>query len=232
MVKYIDTPLFGIVISILFFAIGQFISKKFKSPLTNPLLLSFVAIVIILLVFKIDFEVYNKGGSIITFFLGPATVVLAVPLFKQINLLKENLIPILTGITIGSLSGIVVIIILSRLFNLGDLLMLSLIPKSTTAPIAMELSAGLGGNPSLTAAFVLVTGMGGNIIGLSILKLFKIENKIAKGVALGTASHAIGTAKAIEIGEVEGAMGSISIGVAGIITVIIVPIILRIMSII
>lgn len=232
MVKYIDTPLFGIVISIFFFTLGQLIIKKYKSPILNPLLFSNISIIIFLLVFNIDFDVYNKGGSIITFFLGPATVVLAVPLFKQIKLLKENFISILAGITIGSISGIVVIVILSRIFNLSDLLMFSLIPKSTTTPIAMEISAELGGNPSLTAAFVVFTGIGGNIIGRYILKLFKIENKVAKGVALGTSSHAIGTARAIELGEEEGAMSSSSIGVAGIVTVLIAPVILKIMGII
>ena len=232
MVKYLDTPLFGIIISIFFFTLGQNIYKRSKSPFLNPLLLSYIAIISFLLVFNIDYEVYNKGGSIISFFLGPATVVLAIPLFKQINLLKENLIPILVGITIGSISGIVVLVILSRLLNLGDILMFSLIPKSTTTPIAIELSTELGGNPSLTTAFVVVTGIGGNIIGSYILQKFKIVNKIAKGIALGTASHAVGTARAIELGEEEGAMASSSIGVAGIITVFIAPVLLKIMGVI
>ncbi len=229
MIQYIDTPLFGVGISILVYTFSSYVSRKLRIKTLNPLLLSMLIIVGILLLLRIDYDVYNKGGQIISFFLGPATVVLAVPLYKQINLLKENLFPILIGILMGSISGIVSILLLGKLLNLDLILISSLIPKSTTTPIAMEISTLLGGNPSLTVTFVVITGLSGYIIGEKVLEIVGIKDPIAKGIALGTASHAIGTAKAIEMGEIEGAMSSLSIGVAGIITVFLVPLIIWLM---
>ncbi len=232
MIQYIDTPLFGVGISILVYTFSSYVSRKLRIKTLNPLLLSMLIIVGILLLLRIDYDVYNKGGQIISFFLGPATVVLAVPLYKQIYLLKENLFPILIGILMGSISGIVSILLLGKLLNLDLILISSLIPKSTTTPIAMEISTLLGGNPSLTVTFVVITGLSGYIIGEKVLEIVGIKDPIAKGIALGTASHAIGTAKAIEMGEIEGAMSSLSIGVAGIITVFLVPLIIWLMGII
>lgn len=232
MIQYIDTPLFGVGISILVYTFSSYVSRKLRIKTLNPLFLSMLIIVGILLLLRIDYDVYNKGGQIISFFLGPATVVLAVPLYKQINLLKENLFPILIGILMGSISGIVSILLLGKLLNLDLILISSLIPKSTTTPIAMEISTLLGGNPSLTVTFVVITCLSGYIIGEKVLEIVGIKDPIAKGIALGTASHAIGTAKAIEMGEIEGAMSSLSIGVAGIITVFLVPLIIWLMGII
>ena len=232
MIQYIDTPLFGVGISILVYTFSSYISGRLRIKILNPLLLTMIIIVGILLLLHIDYDIYNKGGQIISFFLGPATVVLAVPLYKQINLLKENLLPILTGILVGSISGIISILGLGKLFNLDLILISSLIPKSTTTPIAMEISTILGGNSSLTVTFVVITGLSGYIIGEKVLEIVGIKEPIAKGIALGTASHAIGTAKAIEMGEVEGAMSSLSIGVAGIITVFLVPLIILLIGII
>ena len=232
MIQYIDTPLFGVGISILVYTFSSYISRRLRIKILNPLLLTMIIIVGILLLLRIDYDIYNKGGQIISFFLGPATVVLAVPLYKQINLLKENLLPILTGILVGSISGIVSILGLGKLLNLDLILISSLIPKSTTTPIAMEISTILGGNSSLTVTFVVITGLSGYIIGEKVLEIVGIKDPIAKGIALGTASHAIGTAKAIEMGEVEGAMSSLSIGVAGIITVFLVPLIIWLIGII
>lgn len=230
MIDYFDTPIFGVAITIIAFAFSQYLNKRFKSPLLNPILISILTIIGFLVAFKIDYSIYNKGGSIITFFLGPATVVLSVPLYNEFNLLKENLLPIIIGILIGSLSGIISIIALGKLFNMDNSLILSLIPKSTTSAIAMPISSEIGGNPALTVAFVVITGVGGYIIGEKVLKTFKIKNKIAKGIAMGTTSHAAGTAKALEFGEVEGAMGSLAIGVAGLITVFLAPFIVNIFN--
>ncbi len=230
MIEYLNTPLFGVAISIAAFALGQFINKKFKISILNPLLISIVAIIGFLIYFNIDYEIYNKGGSVVSFFLGPATVVLAVPLYKQIKLLKQHALPIIIGIFLGSIAGIASIIILSKLFNLDELLMISLIPKSTTAAIAMDISKEIGGIPALTMGFVVITGSGGYIIGPFIFKLFKIENEIAKGISFGTASHAMGTAKAMEIGEVEGAMSSLAISVAGLITVFLAPFVISLLN--
>ncbi len=150
-------------------------------------------------------------------------MVLAVPLYKQIEKLKENAVPIIAGILVGSIVAILSVIYLGKLFKLDEVIILSLIPKSTTAAISMEISKEIGGIPALTMAATVIAGISGNIIGTSICKLFKIEYKTSIGLGLGTASHAVGTAKAMELGEIEGAMSSLSIGIAGLITVIIVP---------
>lgn len=225
--SYLQTPLFGVVLSIIMFSLAQFINKKTKLAILNPLLVTIVLIIGFLMFFNIDYSVYELGGNIISFFLGPATVVLAVPLYKQIKLLKRYLYPIIIGIFVGSLTGILSIIFMSKLFNLDEVLMLSLVPKSTTTAIAMEISSNIGGISSLTIAFVAVAGIFGYIFSPWILKLFKIHNKVAQGIAIGTSSHAMGTAKAMELGETEGAMSSLAISIAGLITVILSPLILN-----
>ena len=157
--------------------------------------------------------------KIITFFLGPATVVLAVPLYNQIALLKKNIIPILAGITIGSASAILSVIFLSKMVNLDRDILISILPKSITTAIGIEISKTLNGDTALTIVAIVATGIVGASIGPIICKWGKIENSIAKGIAIGTASHAVGTSKAIELGEVEGAMSGLAIGIAGIVTV-------------
>lgn len=223
MAKYIDTPIFGVLISILAFEIGVFINKKTKISFFNPLLISVTIIISFLLIFNIDYKTYNRGGSIISFLLGPATVVLVVPLYKQIENLKKNSLPILVGIFVGVLTAIISIYYLSKLFGLDEIIVLSLIPKSVTAAISMEVSREIGGIPSLTMAATVITGIVGNMVGPYIYKIFKIENEIAQGIGLGNGAHALGTAKAMELGEVQGAMGSLSISVAGLMTVFLAP---------
>lgn len=229
METYLDTALFGVTITIIAYSISLCINKKVKTAILNPIALSIIGIVGFLLYNNIDYEVYNKGGNIINFFIGPATVVLAVPLYKRIKLLKENFVAILLGILAGSLAGVISVIILGKVFELDNIIILSMIPKSTTSAIAIDIAAEIGGNPALAIAFVIATGILGNIIGPGILKAFGINNKIAKGISMGTASHVVGTAKAMELGEVEGAMSSLAIGIAGLITVLLIPFILRIM---
>lgn len=225
MKEILNNPLFWIFITLVAFEIGMAIHKKTKFPLFNPLLIAIVIVIGVLVVFKIDYEVYSLGGKFINSFLGPATVVLAVPLYKQLESLKENLWPILIGVFVGSVSSIVSIILLGKVFNLNETLIVSLIPKSVTTPIGVEVSKNLGGIPSVTIVAIVITGIFGAIIVPLVTKYFKIKNKIAIGVSIGTSAHALGTTKAIEMGETEGAMSSLSIGVAGIVTVIVAPII-------
>ncbi|WP_409226760.1 LrgB family protein [Gudongella sp. SC589] len=232
MLDYINTPIFGVGISILAFTISSYIARRTKIMLLNPLLVGMIIVVGILLAFDIDYETYNLGGQMITFFLGPATVVLAVPLYKQRALLKGNLIPILVGIVVGSAAGIIFVVLAGRLLGLDRLLIASLVPRSTTTPIAMEISTLLDGNPALTAIFVSVMGISGYMFGEKLLKLFGVNHPIARGIAIGTTSHAVGTAKAMELGEVEGAMSSLAISVAGIVTVLMVPGVLWLLNII
>lgn len=229
MIEYVDTPLFGITLTIIIFSISNALYKKLKNPLINPIVISIVLIIWVLKYFNIDITSYEKGGNMIGFFLGPATVALAIPIYKKINLLRKNFFTILIGIFIGSLAGILSVIVMSKLLRVDDIMLLSLIPKSTTSAIAIDLSKQIKGNPSITIAFVIATGTLGNIIGPSIFRLFKIKNKKARGIALGTASHIVGTAKAIELGETEGAMSSLAIGIAGIITVFLAPLIIKLL---
>ena len=223
---FISSPLFGILISLIAFEIGFWINKKTKISLLNPILIALVVIVFVLKVFDITFEDYKKGGDIISFFLAPATVALAIPLYKNIKLLKENAVPIIGGIFVGSSVGVTSIILLARAFKLDILLGLSLVPKSVTTPIGIEVSKQIGGIPEITVAAIIITGLTGAIIAETVFKFMKIKDPVAIGIAIGTSSHALGTSKAIEIGEAEGAMSSLAIGLAGLMTAIVAPIII------
>lgn len=215
------SPLFGIALSAVCFEIGVYLNKKTGSPIANPLLVGIILCIAVLKLFNIPFENFNKGGEIISMMLAPVTALLSVTIYNQLELLKKNLIPIIVGALCGSLTSVISAVILCRLFGLNDMLTASIIPKSVTTPIAMEISAQLGGNTGITVAAVVFTGILGAVLSPLLIKIFKIKNPIASGVAIGTASHAVGTSRAIELGETEGAMSGVSIGIAGIITVII-----------
>jgi len=218
-----NNVLFGIVLSLIAFEIGLFIYRKTNISFFNPLLIAIGFVICFLLAFNIDFESYNKGAQFINMFLGPCTVILAVPLYKQIDLLKEHSTSIIIGILVGSLIGIFSIIGLSYLLNLNGEIIKSLIPKSVTTPIGIEISSELGGLVPITVLAIVITGICGAVMGPTICKIFRIKDPVAVGISLGTAAHAVGTSKAIELGETEGAMSGLSIGVAGIITVLIAP---------
>lgn len=219
----LNTPVFGILLSVVAFEAGIIVSRKTKNPLLNPLLVAIILVILFLMGFGIPKEQYDSGGSFILFFLGPATVVLAVPLYKQIELLKKDLVPILLGILVGSTTSIMSVILLSRLFNVDLSIAVSMLPKSVTTAIGMEISKEIGGIVSLSVAVIVLTGITGAVIGPGLLKLFRITDEVAQGIAIGTASHAVGTSKAMELGETQGAMSGLSIGIAGIATVILVP---------
>lgn len=215
-----SSPLFGIVLCIFSFEIGLWINKKTKSPIANPLLLAIAFVIAILNVFRIPLDNFKIGGNIISMFLGPATAVLALSIYNQIEVLKKNFLPVLLGCLVGSLSSMASAYLLCKAFHLDDTIARSMIPKSVTTPIAMEVSKSLGGIVPVTVAVVVVTGILGCVLAPVFIRVFHIKNSIAAGVAIGTCSHALGTSKAIEIGEIEGAMSGIAIGVSGIITVI------------
>lgn len=222
-----DNVLFGVVLSLAAFEIGLFINRKTKIAILNPLLIAIALVIGFLTAFNIDFDTYNNGGKFINMFLGPSTVVLAVPLYKQIDLLKKNSKAILAGVFLGSFIGICLIIGISYLLGLDTTLIKSLIPKSVTTPIGISISSQIGGITAVTVLAIIITGVMGAVFGPAVCKLFKIEDSIAVGIAIGTASHAVGTTKALELGEIEGAMSSLSIGVAGIMTVVLAPLILN-----
>lgn len=230
--SFIDTPVFGFTLTLIAFSIGQYINKKTKFAIFNPLIIAIGLIIIFLLLFGIDYEMYNQGGSIITFFLGPFTVLLAVPLYNQIETLKKSGGPVIVGMIVGSIASMVSIYLLSDALGLTEVVKLSLIPKSVTAAISKEISTQIGGISALTVAVTVLTGISGNVLGPFVCNFFRIKDKVAVGIALGTTSHAIGTAKAIELGEVEGAMGSLAISVAGVVTVLLAPWIVQLLSVI
>lgn len=224
--EFLSTPMFGILLSLVAFQTGSLLYKKTRSSIFNPLLVSFVLVILFLLYFRIDFETYNVGGDYISFFLGPSTVVLAVPLYKKIQLLKSDALPIIAGISAGCIAGISSILILSGLFGLDMVITSSLVPKSVTTPIGIEISKQIGGLPAITVSAIVVTGIIGAVLGPFICRFFRIKDSVAVGIAIGTASHALGTTRAIELGETEGAMSGLAIGIAGLITVFLAPVLI------
>ncbi|GKX27605.1 membrane protein [Vallitalea longa] len=230
MEEIINNPTFGILISIVMFEIGLYINKKTKLAIMHPLLISIGLIIGVLLIFDIPLDSYEKGGDMISYLLGPATVILAVPLYKQFHLFKQNKKPILIGIIVGVLTTITSVFALCKVFSYEQELLYTLIPKSITTPIGIEVANSIGGIPSITVVAIVLTGITGAIIAPIILKLFRINDKVAIGIAIGTSSHAVGTSKAMEMGEIEGAMSGLSIGLAGIITVLFSSLFVRILE--
>lgn len=211
---------FGVFLTLFSYQIGLAVKKKFKSGLFNPLLISIILVMGILSVLKIDYATYYEGARYISYLLTPATICLAVPLYEQFELLKRNYKAVLLGITSGVLTSLCCVLVLAMLFQMNHTDYVTLLPKSITTAIGMVVSEELGGHVAVTVAVIIITGVLGNMIAETVCRVFKITEPIAKGIAIGTASHAIGTSKAMEIGEVEGAMSSLSIVVAGIMTVV------------
>lgn len=227
MYNILETPLFGIILTILFFNIAVYINKKTKNPILNPLLVTIIGIIIFLNITKIPYESFKRGADSINFFLGPVTIVLAVPLYKQFGLFKKYLKEILIGISCGVLVSFISIVIIGRFTSAHIDIVNSLIPKSITTPMGLSLANTLNGIESITVVSIICTGILGAIIAPFVFKIGKIKHPVAKGIALGTSAHALGTTKALELGEVEGAMSGLSIGISGIITVILIPIIIN-----
>ncbi len=215
---------FGVSLSLLAYIAGIILKKKFKLSILNPLLVSIVLVILFLVILDIDYESYNQGGKYISYLLTPATVCLAIPLYQQLDLLKKNFKAITVGILTGVLTSLVSILALSMIFKLSHELYVTLLPKSITTAIGIAVSEELGGIKTITVAVIVLTGITGNVIGEGICRLFKIKNPISIGLAFGTSSHAIGTTKALELGEVQGAVSSLSIAVSGLLTVVLAPI--------
>ena len=216
-----DSVFFGVFISIVTYEIGALIKKKWNVAIFNPLLISIALIMIFLLVFDVEYETYEYGAKYLSYFLTPATVALAVPLYEQLEPLKKNWKAIMAGILAGALTSAVCVLVMSILFRLTHEQYVTLLPKSITTAIGMGLSEELGGIVAITVAVIVVTGIVGNMFAEGICRLFRITDPVAKGIGIGSASHAMGTAKAMEMGGIEGAMSSLSIAVSGLLTVII-----------
>lgn len=215
-----ETLFFGVVVSLLSYELGLWMKRKWKLAIFNPLLISIIAVIVVLLVFKVDYETYNEGAKYLSYLLTPATICLAVPLYEQVELLKKNVTAILVGIISGALASMTCVLLLSIVFGLSHEEYVTMLPKSITTAIGMGVSEELGGIVTITVAVIVITGVLGNMIAEHVCRIFKIKDPIAKGIGIGSASHAIGTARAMEMGEVEGAMSGLSIAVSGVVTVI------------
>lgn len=224
MIEFLNNSLFfGLLLSLATYALGCFLKSKLKTDLVNPLIISVILVIVFIVVTGMDFESYKQQSSLLSYMLTPVTVCLAVPLYKQLNALKQNLWAVCIGITVGVITALTSVLLLSLAFGVSHELYVTLLPKSITTAIGMGVSEELGGITEITVAVIVITGVIGAAIGRPIMKLFRITEPVAVGLALGTASHAVGTSKAIEIGETEGAMSGLAIVVAGILTVILAP---------
>lgn len=221
--KILMSPYLWIVLTIGLYLLAAKLNAKWPNPLFTPLVFTIVVIILILVVTKIPIATYQTGGQFFALFVTPATVALAIKLEKNFEYLKKYYKAILTGIFSGVIFHTLMIYLFALLFHFDRSMVVTLIPKSITTAIAVGVSDSLGGIVSLTVAVVVFTGVIGGLVGQTVFKLFKIDDPVAQGVALGSSSHAMGTAKAIEIGDVQGAMSGLSIVVTGIVVVILVP---------
>ncbi|MDY4543557.1 MAG: LrgB family protein [Candidatus Ventricola sp.] len=210
---------FGVFVTLAAYFLGLKVKEKTGLAIMNPLLIAIVLVMLLLRGLDIDYAAYNQSARLVSSLLTPATVCLAVPLYEQLQLLKRHKAAILTGVISGVLTSLVCVLVLAMLFGLDHAAYVTLLPKSITTAIGMGVSEQLGGHVSITVAVIIITGVIGNMIAESVCRAFHITEPIARGIAIGTASHAIGTTKAMEMGEVEGAMSSLSIVVAGVLTV-------------
>lgn len=210
----------GVFISLAAYGIGTLVKRKWNSPLANPLLIAIILVILFLKLSGVEYETYNASAKYLTYLLAPATVSLAIPMYERMQLLKENYAAILTGILSGVLASLVCVLAMALVFHLSQAEYVTLLPKSVTTAIGMDIAKELGGHSEIAAAVIIITGVLGNMAAEPICRIFAIRHPVAKGIALGTSAHAIGTAKAMEMGETEGAMSSLAIVVAGMCTVV------------
>jgi predicted murein hydrolase (TIGR00659 family) len=220
MSELLHSPFFGLMLTTAAYAAGVKIQKKTGLVICNGLVLAALMIIAVLLVFGIPYEAYNAGGSLVNLMLSPATVCFAVTIYRRLEILKKNLLPVLVGCVAGAAASVTSVWLLSRLFGLDRALMISLLPKSVTTPIATALSQSNGGIVAITAASVIFTGILGNLAAPLMVRLLRVKNPVEAGLGIGACSHAVGTAKAMELGATEGALSSVAIGLCGIVTTI------------
>ena len=211
---------FGIMLSLASYYIGVRLQRRFKRAFFNPLLIAILLTIGALLILDIDYASYNLSGRYLSYLLTPTTVCLAVPLYRQLQLLKDNLRAILLGILSGVLTSLCCVLLLSILFGLNHAEYVTLLPKSITSAIGMAVAEELGGYPAIAVSVIIITGVLGNIFAEGFLRLLRITEPVARGLAIGTSAHALGTSRAMQLGETEGAMSSLSIVVAGVMTVV------------
>lgn len=219
----------AIFTTLMIYLITRFFYQKYPNPFTLPILTSTLLIILGLLFFDISYDNYLIGAKWIDRFLGPAVVALAYPLYQQRDILRQNIVNILVSVTIGGIIGVSSGLIMGKFLGFDKLIILSLLPKSVTTPVAMDIAHSIGGIPSLAAVMVMVAGMSGAVLGPSLLKWVGVSHSIAKGLGMGSASHAIGTSKAMEINPKEGALSTIAMVLSAIIVSIITPLLVLIL---
>ena len=213
-------PYFGVMLTVVAYWLGMKVQKKTRLAICNGMLLAVLLVIAVLLVFHIPYESYWQGGELINLFLGPATACMAVTVYSQRKLLARHRLPVLVGCVVGVVTAMGSILVLCRLLGLDRAMTMSLLPKSVTMPIATVVAQGHGGTVAVTVAAVVVTGMLGNLCAPLLVKLFRVKDPMAVGLGIGACSHAMGTAKALELGETEGAMSGLAIGLCGILTTV------------
>ena len=223
----IESPYFGILLSLVMYMIGLKVAQKVKTPLANPLLIAMILVMAFLKAFNISYETYNNGAKYISFLIAPATVAMIINLYKNIDLLKKNIVPVLVGVTAGVLTSILSVYLMAKLFGLDNQLRASIMPKSLTTAIGSAISEEYGGIVPITIVCMVISGIGGAVVAPTVMKIVKVEDPVAQGVGIGTTSHAVGTSRALQMGEIQGAMSGLSIALAGFISVILIPIIVR-----
>ena len=210
---------FGSFLSLFAFVVGLKCRARWKHPLANPMLIAIVLTLAVLLIFDIDYDSYYAGAKYISYFLTPATVCLAIPLYEQFELLRKNALAILAGLSAGVMTSLLTVLLLCVLFSFSHAEYVTFLPKSITTAIGMGVAEKLGGYVPITVAVIIITGVFGNMFAEHLCRLFRITEPVAVGVAIGSSSHAIGTAKALELGELQGAISSLCIAVSGLLTV-------------
>ena len=224
MTEFLTTStFFGVFLSLITYHIGIFVRKKTGLTFLTPLVTATAIVIVVLVLTGIDYEAYKASTSVLTYFLTPATVCLAIPLYQKLEILKKNFVAVILGILSGVLVSALTVLGFCILFKFDHIAYVSLLPKSITTAIGISVSEELGGIVAITTAAIIIAGNVGGMFAEIIFKMFGIKEPISKGLALGTASHVMGTSKAMELGELEGAMGSLAIAVAGIITVVVLP---------
>lgn len=228
---FLESPIFVIAFTFLVYFIAQKLQQKTRMIILNPILVSIILIIVFLSIFRIKYEVYHEGSRLIDFFLKPAVVALGVPLYQQLEKIRKQTIHIVASELAGCVAGIVSVVLIAKAMGASREIILSLAPKSVTTPIAIEVSRTIGGIPPLTASVVIVVGIFGSIYGYAIMKWARVHNPVSQGLSMGTAAHAVGTSKSMEISPTFGAFSSLGLIMNGILTSVLTPYILELMGI-
>lgn len=228
--EFLNNKIFLIALTFVTFVLAQYLQRKTGIKLLNPILLSIVVLICILMAADIDYSVYREGGEYIDFWLKPAVVALGVPLYKQLGTIKKQMLPLLIAEMAGCVAGIISVVLVAEFLGASQAVMMSLAPKAVTTPIAMEISSSIGGIPALTAAVVVCTGIFGGMAGFRITRLGHVKSPIAEGLSMGTAAHAMGTSAAMERSDRYGAFSSLGLTLNGLLTALLSPIILHLLG--